>query len=381
MMIVGGLCLFDVANFSPLVPYGREGVMRGATSSFFGYLGYDEVCCIAGEAKNPRHDLPRAVLWTLILVTILYVLASIALVGMLPSNEISDTSGFPDAFHSRGINWLAQLTAAGEVFTLPVVVLISLMAQPRLQLAVANDGLLPEIFARVDDKGNLTWGVLLAGIPMTLLATFVPFAFLDDLISVGILIAFCITNTSLILLKCEPHIGQPYLLHKSLCMYHVLAFATGLSSHWVSSRSNVARGVGFVAVMGLAGWIHMTFPPTGTFGGNVVRRHDSNAEFQHSLIGEGEFFQAPFVPLFPCIGIFINWYLISQLELSGMLLLILYIATITALYLGYCRKISFRGWRRPDYGSTGNADEFLDRDMVLLREFSMPKRSAQPNET
>ena len=170
VMIIGGLCLFDSENLSPMAPMGTSGVLRGATSSFFGYLGYDEVCCIAAEAKNPQRDLPRAVLWTLAIVTVFYIATSIALVGMLPYEQISDTSGFPSAFHDRGLKWLAQVTAAGEVMTLPVVVLIALMAQPRLQLAMANDGLLPEIFSRVDETGNLKWGCLLSGVPMITIA-------------------------------------------------------------------------------------------------------------------------------------------------------------------------------------------------------------------
>lgn len=74
---------------------------------------------MASEAKNPT-DLPRAILWTLAIVTIFYALASISLVGMLPFEEISATSGFPDAFAARGYVWASQITAAGEVITLPV---------------------------------------------------------------------------------------------------------------------------------------------------------------------------------------------------------------------------------------------------------------------
>lgn len=112
-VIVGGFCLFDTSNITPFfVPsLGATGVMRGATSSFFGYLGYDEVCCIAGEAINPERDMPRAVLLTLAIVTTLYVLAAIALVGMQPWQEMSDTSAFPDSFRYNGIEWAAQVAA------------------------------------------------------------------------------------------------------------------------------------------------------------------------------------------------------------------------------------------------------------------------------
>jgi APA family basic amino acid/polyamine antiporter len=120
-MVGGGFWLWDASNVTPLVPMGVAGTLRGATSSFFAYLGYDEVCCLAAEARNPTQDMPKAVLWTIAIVTSLYILASLALVGMVDYSEISETSGFPAAFATRGVAWAAQVAAAGEVITLPVV--------------------------------------------------------------------------------------------------------------------------------------------------------------------------------------------------------------------------------------------------------------------
>jgi amino acid transporter len=359
-MIVGGFILFQADNMTPLAPFGTTGILRGATSSFFGYLGYDEVCCLASEAKNPA-DMPRAVLWTLAIVTVLYVLASIALVGMVPYQDISDTSGFPAAFATRGIAWAAQLTAAGEVITLPVVVLISLLAQPRLCAAMARDNLLPEIFGRTDDRGNLFWSTILSGIPMTIVATVVPFSYLDDCISVGILIAFNMTNSSLILMRCESsHNGLP--LSYALLFYHLLAFATGLASHVTSTRW---IPLGFVAFnVGFAVYLSRACPSNGSFG--QLRRHDSNAELVESSTA---IFQTPCMPLLPLLGISMNWYLIAQLEWTGMLLLILYLGIVSAMYLTVGSSKP-RSWG-PHY------DRIRDVDgPVLLREFSLPKRSS-----
>lgn len=110
-MIVGGFWLFNGSNLVPFMPFGTAGVFRGATSSFFGYLGYDEVCCIAGEALNPARDMPRAVLLTLIILTFLYVLAALALCGMQPYDQMSDTSAFPAAFRYNNVEWAAQIAA------------------------------------------------------------------------------------------------------------------------------------------------------------------------------------------------------------------------------------------------------------------------------
>ena len=175
-MIVGGFILFNPANMKPFIPpeFGVSGVLRGAVSSFFGFLGFDAVCCVAGEAINAERNLPLSIMITLCTVTVLYCAAAISLVGMQSYEDISPESGFPGAFKANGIDWAAQLTAFGEVFTLPVVVLISIVIQPRLQFALANDGLLPAMFKEIDATGNPYKGALFAGAVMTIFATFVP---------------------------------------------------------------------------------------------------------------------------------------------------------------------------------------------------------------
>ena len=101
----------------PLIPpeFGVQGVLRGSMSSFFGYLGFDAVCCVAGEAKNAERNLPLSIMITLGLVTSLYIAASIALVGMQNYTEISPESGYPVAFYSNGWEWAAHLTAVSNV--------------------------------------------------------------------------------------------------------------------------------------------------------------------------------------------------------------------------------------------------------------------------
>lgn len=96
-MIVGGFVLFDRSNFEPFVPpeFGATGVLRGAVSSFFGYLGFDAMACVAGEAINAERNLPLSIMITLVIVTTLYVAAAIALVGMQNYQDISPESGFP----------------------------------------------------------------------------------------------------------------------------------------------------------------------------------------------------------------------------------------------------------------------------------------------
>jgi APA family basic amino acid/polyamine antiporter len=211
-MTILGFLHTNPANWTPFVPPpssttttstavgGYSGVVRGATATFFGYLGYDQVSCLGGEAKNPRRNLPRAIVATIVGVAVVYVLATLALTGMQPYTDISPVSGFPSAFYALGLPWAGQIAALGEIVTLPIVVLISLMAQPRLQYALANDGFAPSILAQTDDGGNLWWGTLLAGSLMVIIASFVPFDKLNDAISCAVLAALSLTDTSLVLM-------------------------------------------------------------------------------------------------------------------------------------------------------------------------------------
>ena len=375
-MIVGGFMLYDPVNVShqSFAPFGTSGVLRGATTSFFGYLGYDEICCVAGEAKHPARDLPRAVLGTLVTVTSCYVLAAIALTGMLPYSDISATAGFPDAFHQRDWEWAAQLTAAGEVATLPVVVLISLMAQPRLTFSMSMDGLLPSIFGRVDTHGNMVGGTFVAGTAMTIISAFVPFTYLDDLISAGILLAFSMTNSCLVLLRCESPIDHPYLLEHLLICYNALCFVSSML--WSHNWSYLPLQFFFATMSTLATaycLIHLTRSchRSNHFGGSilsqgeytqdrhvashndgtahVVNGHDTNGAIATT---QPQYFTTPMVPYLPCLGMAVNWYLIAQLDITGIFLLLLYLGIISTMYLLQCAPNSIghvRNWNRGTY--------------------------------
>ncbi len=113
------LSLMKGENMTTLFPpeFGAGGVIRGATSSFFGYIGFDEICCMSGEAINPSRNMPRAIILTLAIVSSLYVTAAFGLTGMVPYTECSETSGFPDGFRYRGVNWAAQVSAVSCSFS------------------------------------------------------------------------------------------------------------------------------------------------------------------------------------------------------------------------------------------------------------------------
>lgn len=318
-MSFGALAFFRRENLNPLIPaqFGVAGILRGTTSSFFGYIGFDDICCMGGEAINPSKTLPKAVLGTIAIVTVLYMFAALALVGMVPYGDVSVTSAFPDGFHYNGCEWAAQITAIGELVTLPIVILVSIMAQPRLQFAMAVDGLLPPIFGHIDEHGNLWYGTLCAGLIMVVIATCVPFTMLDDLISAGTLLAFCLTDTCVILLRHSSPKGRPLFLEKAIGCFYILAFSFGLLlKHFPTTDSGkyTVLLIGFFLIA-ISIIVSLSCPKVDTIGGT--------------------FFETPFVPYLPFFGIALNFYLIGQLEARGLLLLVLYLGLAVFFYVCY----------------------------------------------
>lgn len=305
---------------------------------------------MAHEAVDPQKNMPLSIVYTLGIVTTLYVAAALALTGMQPYQDISDVSGFPVAFMSNGWNWAAQIAAFGEVFTLPIVVLISIMAQPRLQYALAKDGLLPSIFAKVDRHGNLWWGTVIAGIGMVIIAALIPFDNLNDMISAGILVAFAMTDASLVLMRYDSPDDNEGLVDRLLSWFNFAAFvfSVAVTHFWESLLGKIASfALALILILCLYGLAY-TCTPAQTFGGKTRKSHDGSDDMSMS---SSAYFKTPLMPYIPCLGMFVNWYLIAQLELFGIGLFLAFLAAVCIFYFSYGRRHSVGnngGWTKDE---------------------------------
>eukprot|EP00644_Phytophthora_capsici_P009029 jgi/Phyca11/541304/estExt2_Genewise1Plus.C_PHYCAscaffold_60508 len=331
-IIVVGLANFDPEKMSPFVPdqnvvevhgketvaFGWPGVLLGASASFYGYIGYDEVCCLAGEAKDPARNIPRAVVGTILGAATLSILATFALVGMQKYSEIDAEESYGNAFSSIGLDWAASFVASGEVLTMPITSFIGFLAQPRVQYAMAKDGLLPSMFADVDSKGNLFKGTLLCGVGVTLLAVFVPFHVLWNFISLGILVAFNLTNCSLLLVRASSSTKA----EEGDSNQHQGAMIAG---YLVSS---------FVAAYHWQKGVVASVPLSAT---TDVSLFDS---YMRTTNDEVATFRAPFVPFAPCVAIFFNWFLFAQMDGTSVLLILLWLLLAVTVYFTYSRHHS-----------------------------------------
>jgi APA family basic amino acid/polyamine antiporter len=284
---------------------------------------------MAAEANDPHVVLPRAVFGTIIIVTLLYCLAAFALVGMQNYQDISSDSCFSDAFRSRGWGWAAQLVSVGELICLPLVALVSFLAQPRIQYAMSIDGLLPKVFGEVDDDGNLYKGIVISGLVCTIIALFVPFTYLDDMISAGVLFSFNLTNTSLVVIRRgrfeNSNSSAPYdLCSLLLIVYHVVATAlAGLLANIISGNG----GSNPVTISFSAFLFLVCFAVGSCIAMNCPENTDPEKRSQY---------RAPYMPFPPLFGIIINYVLIAQLSMLGIALIVCYYVLATIFYFLYC---------------------------------------------
>ena len=169
---------------------------------------------------------------------------------------------------------------------------------------------------------------------MTMLATFVPFIYLNDLISAGILVAFSMTNSCLVLLRCDQTNNA---LHVYLLVFNCLCFITGVVLTRVDSL--LPSVLCCCLTLGTFAYMWKKCPRVRVFGGTMLSGTSS-------MGGDDEgFFETPLVPFVPCLGIFVNWYLVAQQSLFGLVLLMLYLGVTTLLYCACCRN-SEPAWRR-----------------------------------
>ncbi|NOW09430.1 APA family basic amino acid/polyamine antiporter [Clostridium saccharobutylicum] len=141
------------ANWQPFMPYGFNGVLQGAAYVFFAYIGFDAVSTAAEEVKNPQKDLPKGIIASLLICTVLYIVVSAILTGVVPYLNYMNTAA-PVAFalEQIGINWGSALVSVGAVFGLTSVLLVMMFGQTRIFFAMSRDGLLPEVIGGINKK-------------------------------------------------------------------------------------------------------------------------------------------------------------------------------------------------------------------------------------
>jgi basic amino acid/polyamine antiporter, APA family len=211
-VIVAGLGYIRPENWQPFAPQGWDGIMAGAATVFFAYIGFDAVTTAAEEARRPERDMTVGILGSLGVCTLLYLMVSAVVTGMSPLAEIDRAAPVAVAFRRIGLDFAAGLISVGAIAGLTSVLVVMLLGQSRVFFAMSRDGLLPPLFSRVHPRFQTphlsTLGV---GLVVALMAALVPLEQLVHLVNIGTLFAFVIVSVSvLVLRRTQPDLARPF---------------------------------------------------------------------------------------------------------------------------------------------------------------------------
>jgi APA family basic amino acid/polyamine antiporter len=223
-LVVGGYFLFQhpevaKANWHPFIPppdghgnFGWLGIPTAAASIFFAYIGFDAVSTAAQEAKNPERDMPIGILGSLVVCTILYILVSLVLTGLVSYKTLNVSAPVALAIDATGVGWGSLLVKIGAVFGLATVMLVMLLGQTRVFYSMSKDGLLPKWASAVHPKFRTPWiTTIVFGTFAAIMPAFLNIERLSELVNIGTLLAFTIVSAGVWVLRVRhPKMKRPF---------------------------------------------------------------------------------------------------------------------------------------------------------------------------
>jgi basic amino acid/polyamine antiporter, APA family len=212
IVVVVGVFFVRPANWSPFLPFGWRGVLRGAAYIFFAYIGFDAVSTAAEEVVEPNRALPIGILASLAICTVLYIAVAAVLTGMVPIAKIDIDAPLAAAFVTRGMNFVAGVVSIGAVAGLTSVLLVLLLGQSRIFFAISRDGLLPPAFSRVHPRYlTPSMPTVVTGLAVGLTAGLLPIKVIAELTNIGTLFAFVLVCLGVWVLRAiEPAQARPF---------------------------------------------------------------------------------------------------------------------------------------------------------------------------
>ena len=234
LFVIGvGVFYINPANWKPFAPFGLTGIsffgktaagqhdaggqplgmLAGSAIIFFSYIGFDSVSTHSEEARRPQRDVPLAIITSLVICTVLYIVVSAVLTGMVPYNQLDISAPVSKAFKHVGLGWAQFLISFGALAGITSVVLVTMLSQARIFLAMARDGLLPRgFFGAIHERFRTPWkSTILTGVFVAVVTAFLPLRILAQLVNIGTLMAFVMVCAAvLIMRKTNPEAKRPF---------------------------------------------------------------------------------------------------------------------------------------------------------------------------
>lgn len=313
-IILIGVFYIKPDNWSPFFPNGLGGVMGGVAAVFFSFIGFDSISTTAEEAKNPQRDLPRAMLYCIIICTVLYASIALILTGMVNYKELRVDDPLAYVFNKIGINFIAGIISVSAVIAMTGAILVYQIGQPRIWMTMSRDGLLWKPFGTIHKKYHTPgFATIIAGFFVGIPAMFLDMQLVVDLTSVGTFFAFILVCSGVLYLDNKGlshqakfkliYINGQYLIPLSFCMAIIL-FLTQ------TNYKEILADKPLLAIF----WIIWFGLSLGAF------------KYKFSLI--------------PILGILFNLYLMTELGWSNWGMFILWLLIGLSIYFLYGRKNS-----------------------------------------
>lgn len=334
VVIVVGAFYVKPANWSPFAPHGIGGVLKGVSAVFFAYIGFDAISTTAEECKNPQRDLPKAMMYALIICTVLYVIITLVLTGMVSYKELGVGDPLSFVFAKVGLPRLSALVAVSAVFAMASVLLVFQLGQPRIWLTMSRDGLLPPIFARVHPKFHTpSFSTIVTGIFVGVPALFLNMDLVVDLTSIGTLFAFALVCGGILVIdpygKSEARFTVPYLSGRWLVPLLLLGAGYLLWRYDHGTITKLIEDVdGSTAARTHAGYY-------GIFRHQIPYLVFILASLATTVVT----FQKK-LSLLPVLGLLTNMYLMTQLGINNWTMFLIWLLIGLAIYFTYGHKHS-----------------------------------------
>jgi amino acid transporter len=389
-VIAVGAFYVDTKNWHPFAPNGVAGVMKGVSAVFFAYIGFDAISTTAEECNNPQRDLPRAMFYSIVICTVLYVLIALVLTGMVHYNELAVGDPLAYAFEKLGLHYISGIIAVSAVIAMASVLLVFQLGQPRIWMSMSRDGLLPKIFSRVHPKYRTpSFSTVLTGFVVAVPALFMNLTEVTDLTSIGTLFAFVLVCGGVLRLQLtdtvtERRFKTPYINSKYIIP--VLALVTIIGAAYFNSDgvsdflrarrlkspeefvSGLSKDENFIVTVALAYKTHT--PVTDSSAVTILRSMDEADTrsimramklppakmfvtgwdvFKHHIPLWLFFFVSAVIvalcwtknlSLIPVMGLISCFYLMSELGFTNWMRFLIWLAVGLIIYFSYSRTHS-----------------------------------------
>ena len=365
LIIAVGAFYVNPENWDPFAPNGVTGVLKGVSGVFFAYIGFDAISTTAEECRNPRRDLPRAIILALLITTVLYVMISLVLTGMLNYSELGVGDPLAYAFQKLHLTKLSGVIAISAVIAMASVLLVFQVGQPRIWMSMSRDGLLPKSFSKIHPRYKTPYfSTIVAGILVAIPSLFMNLTEVTDLTSIGTLFAFILVSGGVLVLQSGwkkndipnkdkgfqvPYLNSRYFLPFIWIGILVLLYYWNQQeiNTYLSSLLNETDRQPGVAMTNSSG----PFVP-----GQQAVVSCSWSSIRHYLLAEFPiliFIITAIVltwfgirnqlSLIPVLGLLTNFYLMAQLGVTNWLRFLIWLAIGLAIYFLYGRKHSKLG--------------------------------------